>query len=66
LTFKEIDVIEELLRVYGYNNIDFSKKLNTVSKSPRNEDYKIQNVIASQLNSQGFNEMMANSLTSAS
>jgi phenylalanyl-tRNA synthetase beta chain len=37
----------------------------TVSKSPRNEDYKIQNVIASQLNSQGFNEMMANSLTSA-
>ncbi len=64
---REIDVIEELLRVYGYNNIDFSKKLNaTVSKSPRNEDYKIQNVIASQLNSQGFNEMMANSLTSAS
>ena len=60
-------MIEELLRVYGYNNIDFSKKLNaTVSKSPRNEDYKIQNVIASQLNSQGFNEMMANSLTSAS
>ena len=64
---REIDVIEELLRVYGYNNIEFSKKLNaTVSKSPRNEDYKIQNVIASQLNSQGFNEMMANSLTSAS
>ena len=64
---REIDVIEELLRVYGYNNIEFSKKLNaTVSNSPRNEDYKIQNVIASQLNSQGFNEMMANSLTSAS
>jgi phenylalanyl-tRNA synthetase beta chain len=35
----------------------FLKKLNaTVSKSPRNEDYKIQNVIASQLNSQGFND----------
>ena len=64
---REIDVIEELLRVYGYNNINFSKKLNaTVCKSPRNEDYKIQNLIASQLNSQGFNEMMANSLTSAS
>lgn len=64
---REIDVIEELLRVYGYNNIEFSKKLNaTVSNSPRNEDYKIQNVIASQLNSQGFNEMMANSLTSTS
>ncbi|SHL85495.1 phenylalanine--tRNA ligase subunit beta [Flavobacterium xanthum] len=64
---REIDVIEEILRVYGYNNINFSKKLNaTVSNSPRNEDYKIQNVIATQLNSQGFNEMMANSLTTAS
>lgn len=64
---REIDVIEEILRVYGYNNIVFSEKLNaTVSNSPRNEDYKIQNTIASQLNSQGFNEMMANSLTTGS
>ncbi|RYJ52252.1 phenylalanine--tRNA ligase subunit beta [Flavobacterium petrolei] len=64
---REIDVIEEILRVYGYNNINFSKKLNaTVSNSPRNEDYKIQNTIATQLNSQGFHEIMANSLTTAS
>ena len=64
---REIDVIEEILRVYGYNNINFSKKLNaTVFNAPRNEDYKIQNVIASQLNSQGFHEIMANSLTTAS
>lgn len=64
---REIDVIEEILRVYGYNNINFSKKFNaTVSNSPRTEDYKVQNVIASQLNSQGFHEMMANSLTTAS
>ena len=63
---REIDVIEEILRVYGYNNIEFSKKFNaTVSNSPRTEDYKVQNVIASQLNSQGFHEMMANSLTTA-
>jgi phenylalanyl-tRNA synthetase beta chain len=42
----------------------FSKKLNaTISNSPRNEDYKLQNIVATQLNSQGFNEMMANSLT---
>jgi len=61
---REIDVIEEILRVYGYNNIKFSDKLNaTVSNAPRTEDYKVQNVIATQLNSQGFNEMMANSLT---
>ncbi|PRZ19804.1 phenylalanine--tRNA ligase subunit beta [Flavobacterium granuli] len=64
---REIDVIEEILRVYGYNKIEFSKKLNaTVCNSPRNEDYRIQNIVASQLNSQGFNEMMANSLTTAS
>jgi len=64
---REIDVIEEILRVYGYNNIKFSDKLNaTVSNAPRTEDYKVQNVIASQLNSQGFHEMMANSLTTSS
>ena len=61
---REVDVIEEILRVYGYNNISFSKKLNaTVTNSPRTEDYKVQNIIANQLNSLGFNEMMANSLT---
>lgn len=64
---REIDVIEEILRVYGYNNVAFSNKLNaTVFNAPRNEDYKIQNTIATQLNSQGFHEMMANSLTTAS
>jgi phenylalanyl-tRNA synthetase beta chain len=63
---REIDVIEEILRVYGYNNISFSKKLNaTVSNSARTEDYKVQNIVATQLNSLGFNEMMANSLTTA-
>lgn len=63
---REIDVIEEILRVYGYNNISFSKKLNaTVFNAPRNEDYKVQNTVASQLNAQGFHEMMANSLTTA-
>ena len=64
---REIDVIEEILRVYGYNNVNFSNKLNaTVSNSPRTEDYKVQNSVAAQLNSQGFHEMMANSLTTAS
>ena len=63
---REIDVIEEILRVYGYNNIKFSEKLNaTVANSPRTEDYKVQNIIANQLNSQGFHEMMANSLTTS-
>lgn len=63
---REIDVIEDILRVYGYNNINFTKKLNaTVANSSRTEDYKVQNIIAAQLNSFGFHEMMANSLTTA-
>ena len=63
---REIDVIEEILRVYGYNNINFTKKFNaTVSYSARTEDYKVQNIIGAQLTSLGFHEMMANSLTTA-
>jgi len=61
---REIDVIEEILRVYGYNNITFTQKVNaSISNSSRTEDYKLQNVVASQLTAIGFNEMMANSLT---
>ena len=61
---REIDVIEEILRVYGYNNISFTQKLNaSISNSARTEDYKLQNIIGAQMVSLGFNEMMANSLT---
>ncbi|WP_395075900.1 phenylalanine--tRNA ligase subunit beta [Flavobacterium sp.] len=61
---REIDVIEEILRIYGYNNIEFTQKLNaSISNSSRTEDYKIQNIIANLLTANGFNEMMANSLT---
>jgi phenylalanyl-tRNA synthetase beta chain len=62
---REIDVIEEILRVYGYNNIDIPKKVNAaMAHSNKTADYKIQNIIANQLIAQGFNEMMCNSLTS--
>ena len=61
---REVDVIEEILRVYGYNNIEFSMKLNaTISNTTRHEDHKVQNIVASQMNSLGFHEMMSNSLT---
>ena len=63
---READVIEEILRVYGYNNIEFSNKLNaSMSHASKFDDHKLQNVIANQLIAQGFNEMMANSLTTA-
>ena len=61
---READVIEEILRVYGYNNITFGKKLNaTVSSSSKFDDHKVSDVIGNQLAAQGFYEMMANSLT---
>jgi phenylalanyl-tRNA synthetase beta chain len=62
---READVIEEILRVYGYNNIDFSHKLNTSISFSENNDLKLENAITNQLVSLGFNETMSNSLTKA-
>ncbi|WP_299130141.1 phenylalanine--tRNA ligase subunit beta [uncultured Winogradskyella sp.] len=62
---READIIEEILRVYGYNNVGTTEKLNaSISNSSKFEDYKLQNIIGNQLASQGFFEIMANSLTS--
>ena len=60
---READIIEEILRVYGYNNIEFSHKLNTSISFDSNKDTKVESTIANQLTSLGFNETMANSLT---
>ena len=61
---READIIEEILRVYGYNNVGTTEKLNaSISNSKRFEDYKLQNIIGNQLASQSFYEIMANSLT---
>lgn len=60
---READVIEEILRVYGYNNVEFSHKLNTSISFSEFDGVKIENVVANQLVSQGFFETMANSLT---
>lgn len=62
---READVIEEILRVYGYNNIEFSHKLNTSISFDTNNKTKIENSAANQLTAQGFNETIANSLTKA-
>jgi phenylalanyl-tRNA synthetase beta chain len=62
---REVDVIEEILRVYGYNNIKITDKLNaSISNTSKYESYKIENVIANQLVGQGFYEILNNSLTS--
>ena len=62
---READVIEEILRVYGYNNIGVSSKLNaSIASSIGIKDHQVQNKVASQLTTLGFFEMLNNSLTS--
>ena len=59
---RECDVIEEVLRIYGYNNIETSNKMNiSVIKNQKNELY-YNNLIASFLCNMGFNEVINNSL----
>ncbi|WLD24666.1 phenylalanine--tRNA ligase subunit beta [Flavobacterium dauae] len=61
---REIDVIEEILRVYGFNNIKVGSKINaTIAYGSKTDDHKVQNIVADQLISQGFYETMSNSLT---
>lgn len=64
---READVIEEILRVYGYNNIEFGNKLNaTISNVSKYDDYRLQDIIGNQLTGQGFYEILSNSLTTPS
>lgn len=64
---READIIEDILRIYGYNNIEIPLKLNsTVTYEKKNHPHKIQNLVSDLLSSKGFNEMMANSLTKKS
>ncbi len=61
---READIVEEILRVYGYNNIATPKKLNTsISYSAKNSPEVIENLAANFLTANGLSEMMANSLT---
>lgn len=60
------DVIEEILRIYGYNRIDAGEKLNSsISYHQRPDREKLQNLVADYLSSSGFNEIMTNSLSSS-
>lgn len=63
---REVDVIEEILRIYGYNNIEISEHVNSsLSYSPKPDKEKIQNTISDILSANAYNEIMCNSLTKA-
>ena len=64
---READVIEEILRIYGFNNVDCSNEMHstlTYSQKPNRE--KTVNIISDFLSCSGFNEIMSNSLTKTS
>ena len=61
---REVDVIEEILRIYGYNNVNTDNKIHSsVSLRPRPDSEKVQNLVSDYLVARGFTEMMNNSLT---
>ncbi len=61
---READIIEEILRIYGYNNIASSYSVkSTLSFAPKPDTNKLKNTISDSLSSQGFSEAMSNSLT---
>lgn len=60
---REVDVIEEILRVYGYNKIGFNEKFTTsIAVTTKSENHKLQRVIGDLLASRGYYEIMTNSL----
>ena len=64
---READVIEDILRIYGFNNIEVPAKVNsTLSYSEKPDDFQLKNKIADLLVANGFHEIMNNSLTKAS
>jgi phenylalanyl-tRNA synthetase beta chain len=64
---REVDVIEEVLRIYGYNNISMSGRINaSLSILPKPDIHKVQEKVSNLLSDNGFYEAMSNSLTKGS
>ena len=59
------DVVEDILRIYGYNNVEIPTQLKSslVIKGDEDQKHKLANLVSEQLVGQGFNEILNNSLT---
>lgn len=59
------DVVEDILRIYGYNNVEIPSQLKSclVTKTDEDQKHKMENIIGEQLVGCGFNEILCNSLT---
>lgn len=64
---RDCDVIEDILRIYGYNNVEIPATLKSslTTKGEEDKSNKLQNLVAEQLVGCGFNEILNNSLTRA-
>ena len=64
---RDCDVIEDILRIYGYNNVEIPTTLKSslVAETETDKSNKLQNLIAEQLVGAGFSEILNNSLTKA-
>lgn len=61
---REVDVIEEILRVYGYNNVEIPSLLrSSISYSAKPDAEKVKNAVSDLLTAKGFTEIICNSLT---
>ena len=61
---REVDIAEEVLRIYGYNNIEIPTQIRaSLNSSVRPEKDAVQNMLSDLLSANGFNEIMSNSLT---
>ena len=64
---READLIEDVLRVYGYNNIEISDHVNsTLSYAPKPDKARLQNIASDFLTANGYTEIMSNSISKAS
>lgn len=62
--YRECDVVEEIMRIYGYNNVDFDERLNScLAYGVKPNPNKLKNIACDYLSYNGFNEIMNNSLT---
>ena len=61
------DVVEDILRIYGYNNVEIPTQLkgSLVIKGDEDQKHKLANLVSEQLVGEGFNEILNNSLTTA-
>ena len=64
---RSCDVVEDILRIYGYNNVEIPTQLkgSLVIKGDEDQKHKLANLVSEQLVGEGFNEILNNSLTKA-